>query len=243
MRSPSRGNLGGPRWRRMLANHVSVCCQEEHRGGVVGSLDELELWKIAASATGGNTEVTLTLPNLFRELKTPPSPISFTYEHHDMDQAKDLVCLTTLLFALVAGPNRVRLHPSTVRDAERVREAAGIARAHAILKTTDGQRPWLDAVDPLNVAAATPGAADPEPVAAAAALTLTQQIENECGDGRWKSGLINRPSVEDAGSQGILVPKLVSKLISQIGAWFQVGSLFGSPNGNLGSQIGSQFGN
>ena len=150
MRSPSRGNLGGPRWRRMLANHVSVCCQPEHRGGVVGSLEEPELWNIAASATGGKSEVTLTLPNLFTQLATPQAAISFTYKHPDVDQAKDFACRTTLLFALVAGPNLVRLHPSTVRNAARVHEAVGIARAHAIFATTDGQRPWLDAVPSMS---------------------------------------------------------------------------------------------
>ena len=112
--SPSRGHLGG---RHMLANHVSVCCQPEHRGGVVGSLEEPELWNIAASATGGKSEVTLTLPNLFTQLATPQAAISFTYKHPDVDQAKDFACLTTLLFALVVGPNLVRLHPNTVRNA------------------------------------------------------------------------------------------------------------------------------
>ena len=114
------------------------------------SLEQPELWNIAGSATAGVSKVTLTLPNLFTQLATPQAAISFTYKHPDVDQAKDFACRTTLLFALVAGPNLVRLHPSTVRDAARVHEAVGIARAHAIFATTDGQRPWLDAVPSMS---------------------------------------------------------------------------------------------
>ena len=68
--SPSHGDLKGPPWRRLLANHTSDTCRPNEAGGVVFTLSGCITHMPTASATGG-AACELVLPNLFLEC-TPP---------------------------------------------------------------------------------------------------------------------------------------------------------------------------
>ena len=140
--SLSHGKLNGPTWKRMLANHVSTCCQPHKKGGVVPSLDSC--FTHTASASGGYV-CELVLPNLFEEVRDPPEQWSISRHGTTKADAQESCFFTTLLFCLVAGPRLVRLHSSTVRDVDRIRTMANDARTAAYKSATMGTLYWLEA--------------------------------------------------------------------------------------------------
>ena len=149
--SNSGGNLQGPPWRRLLANHVSLCCQPRHIGGVVASLEGC--FTCTASASGGGV-CELVLPNLFVNV-TPPSPWVVRVEAATLAAAEEECCRLTLIFCISVGPDLVRLHPSTLRDIGRIREMGRKVRmlALALAFSVVGGMPWSQATSLLQHAA------------------------------------------------------------------------------------------
>ena len=136
--SPSPGHLegGDPTvgpWRRLLAIHTSNTCRVDHEGGVVFSLKPTTT---TASDTGG-VACELRLPNLFLEC-TPPRPWVVRAEAETMKQAEETCCKWTLLFCIGTGPDLVHLHPSTLRNAGRIRQLGRQLQAKALAVASSG---------------------------------------------------------------------------------------------------------
>ena len=160
--SRSEGYLQGPTWRRLLAVHVSNTCRPGHMGGVVESLDGCITHMPTASVTGG-MECALVLPKLFLECELPFAWVA-RGEADTREKAEETCCFLTFLFCLAAGPDLVRLHPSTLRDPDRIRAVARRlhAAALAVASSVQGGMPCLQACSTAQQEAA---AAPPAPSA------------------------------------------------------------------------------
>ena len=137
--SPSNGHLGGPPCRRLLANHVSVCCQPRHSGGVV---DSLEGRTHTVSASRLTWE--LQLPNLIPGMIPPTSAWEVTAEG---EQGEEECYRLTFLFCIVVAPGLVRLHRSTLNDPDRIRRIGWELHTAALEKAASdpGSMPWVEA--------------------------------------------------------------------------------------------------
>ena len=93
--STSKGNLGGPPFRRLLANHTSKCCQPFYSGGVVESLEGRAH---TVSASGLTCE--FRLPNLIPGMNPPTSAWVVTAEG---EQAEEECYRLTFLFCIVVA--------------------------------------------------------------------------------------------------------------------------------------------
>ena len=129
--SPSCGNLQGPTWRRLLAIHTSNACRAGHVGGVVVTLEGCITQMPTASVTGG-AACELVLPNLFLQC-TPPHAWVVHAEAETVEKAEEECCMQTFLFCLGAGPDLVRLHPSTLRDMGRIHNLGRRLQAAAFM--------------------------------------------------------------------------------------------------------------
>ena len=142
--SSSASQMGGSCWRHILANHLSECCQPLHAGSVVDSLEGR--FTFTASASGG-VDCLLTLATLFVQVASPPGPFRLCVGGHTKEYAEEAVCLQTLLFCCIVGPNLVRLHPTMVRDVDRIRMLANLVRVEAWREapSVSGSLPWIEA--------------------------------------------------------------------------------------------------
>ena len=134
-----------------------------------------------ASGSGG-VDCLLELPNLFAEV-TLPGPFQHCMHGTTNAEAEEAVCRQTLLFCIVVGPSLVRLHPTTVRNPDRIRalgKEARVAAYKAAPWVWGGCLPWIEAcwgVQPaaapafpaLTAAPAASSAAPADPAAAPAA--------------------------------------------------------------------------
>ena len=138
--SSSNGHLAGPPFRRLLANHVSVCCQPGHSGGVVESLEVRSHYPVSAS--GLTCE--FRLPNLIPGMNPRTSAWVVTAEG---EQAEEECYRLTFLFCIVVAPSVVRLHPSTLNDPERIRRIGWKLHTAALEKAASapGSMPWVEA--------------------------------------------------------------------------------------------------
>ena len=189
-----QGRLKGPTWRRMLAIHMSLCWQPWHQGGVVDSLEGHFTW--TASGSGG-VDCLVQLPNLFAEV-TPPARFQHCVRGTTNAEAEEAVCRQTLLFCITVGPNLARLHPTTVRNPDRIRalgKEARVAAYKAAPWVWGGCLPWIEAcwgVQPaaapafpaLTAAPAASSAAPADPAAAPAAAGGTPAAAPSATEGK-----------------------------------------------------------
>ena len=145
--SPSSCYLGGPMWRRLLANHVSTYCQPRQIGGVVDCLESCIMITNITSASGDCLfECKLSLPRLFKEVEGP-GPLVLHKSAESEQLVTEMCFMEAFMFCCSVAPILVRLQSSMLRDTDRIREVGNKARvaAYKAAPSVTGSLPWVEA--------------------------------------------------------------------------------------------------
>ena len=103
-----------------------------------------------------------------------------------MKQAEETCCNWTLLFCIGTGPDLVRMHLSTLRNAGRIRQLGRQlqAAALAVASSVQGGMPWLQAAQAAQ--AAQEAAAAPPPGGQGADLANALNLAPPAQGGKWQ---------------------------------------------------------